>query len=154
MSNNIIQSKAEHVLDEPLLELSKLVSSEEILAINSPNYLSNIQPWSTGKDKQPKLVLRPRSIDSLSKIVTFLSDTNLDYAVRTSGFGSASASDVLISLSALDDFEFDLEGEYVLLGAGSTWKAYYDKMAEVAPEWSGMCPMILDALLIFLSRCG
>lgn len=54
-----------------------------------------------------------------------------------SGAGSSSAKDVLISTRALTDFEFDRESEVVIIGAGCLWSEYYDKMQNVAPEYSG-----------------
>lgn len=126
------------VLEGDLLELSQLVDPTEILAVGSESYVDNTQTWDTARDKKPKLVLRPRSIASLSGIVAYLSTKDLDYKVRGHGFGSASATDVLISMSAFDDFEFNKEEEYVILGAGGKWKGYYDRMEEVAPGWTSM----------------
>lgn len=126
----------EQLLDGELLELSQLVEQSEILQISSPDYLENTQTWSVSKDKKPRLVLRPISIESLSRIVTYLSHKDLDYRVRSQGYGSSSATDVLISLSAFNDFEFNREDESVLLGSGGNWEGYYERMHAVAPDWT------------------
>lgn len=127
---------AKDVLEGDLLELSTLVNSGEVLNVSSPDYLSNTQPWSIYKDQKPRLVLRPTSLASLSGIVSFLADKDLDFRVRSKGYGSSSASDVLISLSAFDSFEFNREEEHVILGAGGSWNGYYENMQAVAPDWT------------------
>lgn len=131
---------AQQVLSGDLLELVQLVDSSEVIAATSADYVSNTQGWSTSRDKKPRLVLRPKSVASLSGIVAFLSKRDLDYKVRSQGFGSASATDVLISLSAFDDFEFNKDEEYVMLGAGGSWAGYYDRMEAVAPDWTSLLP--------------
>lgn len=140
-------SKSKSTLTGKLLELSELVDPSEILTAADANYIANTQPWSTGQDKDPRLVLRPANVESLSKIVQFLSETDLDYQVRSQGYGSASARDVLISLSAFNNFEFNKEGEYVLLGSGSTWRHYYDHMQAVAPDWTSKPLTIIPSLV-------
>ena len=69
--------------------------------------------------------------------------------MRSQGFGSGSAKDVLISMTAFDGFEFDRENEVVIVGAGQTWEEYYKKMEEVAPEYNG----IFIAPKTFESNC-
>ena len=135
-----VSEASQFELKGQLLELSQLVDPAEVLTSSSPNYISNTQTWSTAKDKKPRLVLRPTTIESLSKIISYLQNTNLNYAVRSQGFGSASAKDVLISLSAFNDFEFNKEEEFVILGAGGNWRGYYDRMEAVAPDWTSMQP--------------
>lgn len=87
---------------------------------------------------KPRLTIRPATIDSLSKVIAYISKTTLDFAVRSQGYGSASAKDVLISLTAFDEFAFDRENEIVTLGAGQPWGEYYRKMETVAPDYSGL----------------
>lgn len=119
-----------------LLGLSKIVDSSEIIAATSAEYADNAEPWSAAKDKHPRLVLRPNTVESLSKMVTYLANTELDYKVRSCGFGSSSATDVLISLSAFDDFEFNQEEKYVILGTGNHWRSYYERMDKVVKDWA------------------
>lgn len=122
-----------------LLKLCHLVESSEIIAAKSPEYINNTEPWSSVKDKHPRLVLRPKTLNSLSQVVKFLSTTTLEYKVRSGGYGSSSATDVLISLSSFDDFESNEDEKYVILGAGGSWRSYYQRMEKVAPSWMGTC---------------
>lgn len=116
--------------------LSFLTPSE---AINpaSPLYARESQVWSAQKNKHPKLVARPQTIETLSKLLRALNDSDLDFNVRSGGCGSASASDVLISMSAFDGFEFDREKEVVTVGAGQVWRDVDRKVEEQAPGYSG-----------------
>lgn len=127
---------AHNEFEGELLEVSKLVDPSEIIAASSAEYADNVEPWSAAKNKNPRLVLRPTTEESLSKIVAYLATTNLDYNVRSRGFGSSSATDVLISLSAFDDFEFNQEEKYVILGTGSSWRSYYERMDKATSDWT------------------
>lgn len=51
--------------------------------------------------------------------------------------GSSSASDVLISLSAFDKFEYNAEDQTVVIGAGQTWGEVDRKVEENAPGHAG-----------------
>lgn len=66
-------------------------------------------------------------------------------AIRSSGYGSASARDVLISMAAFDEFDFDRDSEVLTLGAGLLWRNYYEKMEQVAPEYHGECVRMSQA---------
>ena len=117
--------------------LKSLLEPSEIISPNASNYAAESLPFATNKDRNPLLVIRPKSVESLSKAVAYLANSSLDFKVRSQGFGSASAKDVVISLTAFDQFEFDRENETLLLGAGQSWTDYYKKMEENAPEYSG-----------------
>jgi len=123
--------------DGELVHLKSLLSESEVISPSSALYKSETSTWAAQKNLHPHLVVRPSSIESLAKVLAFLSTTNLDMAIRSSGFGSASAKDVLISMAAFDDFEFDKEDEVVTLGAGQLWRDYYAKMERVAPDYHG-----------------
>lgn len=118
-------------------KLQSLVDADEILLPNSPLYARESRTWAVNRNQQPKVLIRPKSIDSLSKTLAYLSTTNLKFAVRSQGFGSASAKDVIISMTAFDEFHFDKENMSVTLGAGQPWRDYYTKMEEAAPEYTG-----------------
>lgn len=133
-----VAEAAHQLLEGDLLELSKLVDPTEILAASSAEYIDNVETWSAAKNKRPRLVLRPKTIGSLSKTIAFLAATNLDYNVRSRGFGSSSATDVLISLSAFDDFEYNENDKYVILGTGASWRSYYERMDKVTKDWTSM----------------
>ncbi|KIW87500.1 uncharacterized protein Z519_11823 [Cladophialophora bantiana CBS 173.52] len=55
-------------------------------------------------------------------------------AVLSSGYGSVSARDVVISMEFFDEFDSDNENGILTLGAGQLWRDYYDKMEREAPD--------------------
>ena len=120
-----------------LLHIKSLLHPEEIIEPSSPSYRSESLPWAAQKDLHPRLVVRPTTLQSLSAVLAHLSKTPLEFGVRSQGFGSSSAKDVLISMTAFDGFEFDRENEVVTVGAGQTWEEYYKKMEKAAPEYNG-----------------
>lgn len=124
---------------DALAHLKLLVDLEEIIEPSSPSYRAESLTWAAQKNLQPRLVIRPKSLKSLSDTLAYLSTTPLDFAVRSQGFGSSSAKDVLISMTAFDEFKFDRENEVVVVGAGQTWEDYYKKMEAVAPDYAGIC---------------
>lgn len=123
-------------VSKEISELTQLIDPSEIIPKKSPSYISNAQPFSVEKDKHPRLVVRPATVESLARLVANLNKTNLEYTVRSQGFGSASASDVLISLLAFDDFQFNEKDESLILGAGQSWSTYYERMQKTAPDWT------------------
>lgn len=123
---------------DPLVQMKNLLHPEEIIEPSSPSYRSESLTWAAQKYRHPRLVVRPTTLKSLSNTLAYLSTTPLEFGVRSQGFGSGSAKDVLISMTAFDGFEFDRENEVVIVGAGQTWEEYYKKMEEVAPEYNGI----------------
>ena len=123
---------------DPLLHLKTLLSASDIIEPSSSSYRTESLPWAAQKDLHPRLVVRPTTLESLSITLTYLSQTTLDFAIRSQGFGSSSAKDVLISMTAFDGFEFDRENEVLTVGAGQTWEDYYKKMEKVAPDYAGV----------------
>jgi FAD/FMN-containing dehydrogenase len=103
------------------------------------------------KNRNPKLVLRPKSIGALQRMLTYLCESSdLDFAVRSGGIGSSSAEDVVLSINAFDSFEFDDETKVATIGAGQTWGDVDRKMEEAAPGYAGLlcptqCPTSLSA---------
>ena len=122
---------------DPLFYPRALLDANEIIEPSSPSYRTESLTWAAQKDLHPRLVVRPRTLSSLVKTIVFLSQTRLDFAVRSQGFGSSSAKDVLISMTGFDSFHFDRDNEVVTIGAGQTWEEYYKKMENVAPEYAG-----------------
>lgn len=123
-----------------LAQLTSLVDSSEIIAPDSPDYKDNTEVWSHLHFRHPRLVVRPSSLKSLSTAIAFLGKTNLDFKVRSQGFGNGSASDVVVSLRAFDQFEWDEKNKIVTLGPGAPWGKYYDEMMKVAPDYSSLLP--------------
>lgn len=108
----------------------------------SLSYRSESLTWAVQKDLRPRLVVRPTTLESLSNVLAYLSKTPLDFGVRSQGFGSSSAKDVLISMTGFDGFDFDRENEIVTIGAGQSWEAYYKKMEAVAPDYAGILAIL------------
>ena len=123
---------------DPLFDLKALLNANEIVEPSSQSYRTESLTWAAQKNLRPRLVVRPRTLSSLAKTLAFLSQSRLDFGVRSQGFGSSSAKDVLISMTAFESFHFDQDNEVVTVGAGQTWEEYYKKMEIVAPEYAGM----------------
>ena len=117
--------------------LKSLLAADEVLEPGSAEYVTESTPWASQHNKHPAIVIRPKTVESLSLALSYLNTTRLDFDVRSQGYGSASAKDVLISTSAFDQFDLDLDARVLTLGAGQRWQDYYDKMDEFAPEWTG-----------------
>ncbi len=116
--------------------LRSILSPEEIILPSSDRYRAESLPWAAQKDQKPALVIRPVTVDSLSKALGYLSKTDLDLGIRSQGVGSASAKDVLISMTAFNGVEFDRQNEVVTVGAGQSWGEYYEKMDKIAPDYA------------------
>ncbi|KAL9079663.1 MAG: hypothetical protein Q9159_007709 [Coniocarpon cinnabarinum] len=92
-------------------------------------YQENTVPWSLSYDASPALLLIPDSISQLQTAIRNLYATSLDFTVRGRGCGSASAKDVLISLSAPAFQNISLvsatesEGPVIDVAAGCDWSA-------------------------------
>ncbi|KAL4880158.1 FAD-binding domain-containing protein [Aspergillus karnatakaensis] len=115
--------------------LQSILQPTEILNPDSPDYHSSSQTWAFQKQHKPRLILRPQTVESLSKAISYLYTTDLDFAIYSHGFMSTSAKDVLVNASAFEDFHFDRESETVTIGAGQTWSDVYRKLEAVAPEY-------------------
>ena len=125
--------------EDHLLHVKSLLDEHEIIEPSSKDsYRRESLPWAAQKDLHPRLVVRPTTLESLRIVLAYLAQSPLDFAVRSQGFGSSSAKDVLISMTAFDGFHFDREKEFVIVGAGQTWKEYYTKMEQVAPDYNGI----------------
>lgn len=114
-----------------------VLAPDEIIEPSSPQYAKESQVWSAHKNLNPQLVARPQSVESLSKLLKALNETDIEFNVRCGGCGSASTHGVLISMSAFDDFSFNKDEEYVIVGAGQLWRHVDAKVEEQAPGYSG-----------------
>lgn len=132
---------------DPLTHLRTLVPDSAYILPSSSSYASESEVWSVHRQEHPRLVLRPTDVETLSAVVRYLSTTDLDYNVRSRGYGSASARDVLISMTAFDGFEYDGTKEVVTLGAGANWGSLYKRLEEVAPKKMSMFPPLFILLL-------
>jgi FAD/FMN-containing dehydrogenase len=122
-------------LSPPIQEIADLLSLEEVVTSSSPSYLQLTRTWAAQKNLEPHLVVQPKDLNSLSRLVALLGKSELDFAVRSAGFGSASAKDILVSMSAFGSFEFDRQNEVITIGAGQTFAEVDAKMGQFA---SGM----------------
>lgn len=122
--------------DSELQSLIALLPKSEVLTPGDEAYENESKTWSSGRNLHPKIVVRPQTTKTLSDVLKFLGNSSLDFNIRNSGAGNASAKDVLISTRAFTDFEFDRENEIVTIGAGNIWSEYYKKMKEVTTEYS------------------
>ncbi|KAJ0417906.1 FAD binding domain-containing protein [Aspergillus carlsbadensis] len=126
---------AESEIETQLHALRSLLQSNEILTPDSPGYSSHSQTWAVQKQLAPRLVVKPTSVETLSKVIAHLYSTTLDFAIYGHGCMSTSAKDVLVNTSAFNDFHFDPHSESVTVGAGQTWADVYRKMEEEAPGY-------------------
>jgi len=124
-------------LEAELSALQLLLRPDEIITPDSADYQPSIQTWASQKQLNPRLVVRPTSVESLSKVVAYLYSTDLEIAIYGHGFMSSSSKDALINTTALNDFHFDKHSELLTIGAGQTWEEVFRKLGEVAPDYGG-----------------
>jgi|SRR5882757_6223103 cysteine desulfurase len=120
-----------------LSAMRETFAADEIIEQSSPSYSKETKVWSFQKNQNPHLVLRPKSLRSLQKAVEYLCSSTLDFGVRSGGVGSSSGKDVVLSMTAFNDFNFDPDSETVVLGAGQTWGDVDRKMEEISPGHVG-----------------
>jgi FAD/FMN-containing dehydrogenase len=121
-----------------LADVLALVSQDEIVTPDSPTYKEVSKTWALQANKQPKLVIIPKTLETLSKVISFINQTDLDIGIRCTGIGSATAKDVLISLAAFKEFSFDREKETITFGAGHNWGEIDKKVEEQAPGYASV----------------
>src|SRR5699024_8588534 len=93
--------------DTDFTALRSLLSADEIITPESPEYSESSKTWASQKQCHPRLVVRPTSVESLSKTIAHLYSTKLDFAIYGHGFMSVSAKDVLVNISCFDEFHLD-----------------------------------------------
>ena len=101
--------------------LRSLLPASEVIERDAPGYKEQAAPWSVWADQRPPLVLQPTTLESMSKVVKYLYDSDLEFAVRNTGTGSVSAKDVILSTHGFKNFEFDKASETVTMGSGFCW---------------------------------
>lgn len=111
----------------------------------SPQYEEHTKPWSTAADRHPMLVVVPKNLTTLQKVVKALSGSILDFAIRGTGTGSSSAYDAVVSMQGFKSFEFNPVTEIATVGAGLTW-GEVDKLVDIhAPGYGAVgarCPWV------------
>ena len=125
---------------DQLTHLTTLLPSTEIFHRDKPsdseNYTANSAPWSIWSDKHPALVLQPTDLKTLATVVRTLYDGTLDFAIRNTGTGSASAEDVILSMQGFKSFSFSKEDGVVTIGSGFSWGEVDEKMESRAPGYA------------------
>lgn len=118
-------------------EIEHILSSDEIIDQSSLKYTDESKVWSFQKNFHPQLVLRPETLESLQRTIEYLYNSTIDFAVRSGGVGSSSSEDIIISMTAFDEFKLDLDSETAIIGAGQTWAEVDRKMEEAAAGYVG-----------------
>ncbi|KAK3670285.1 hypothetical protein LTR78_009839 [Recurvomyces mirabilis] len=111
-------------------ELRALLLTSEVFEPGQQEYKTQSLPWSRHAEQNPKLVVQPTTLERLQEVVKFLYISDLDFAIRNTGTGSVSASDVLVSMHGFKSFAFDEASESIIVGAGLDW-GEVDKLMEI-----------------------
>ena len=123
-------------MSSQLEELRALFPASEIFEQGDPKYHEQSQPWSKYAELHPKLVIQPTTLDDIQKVVRFLYESDLDFAVRNTGTGSVSARDVILSTHGFKSFAFDRDAETVTIGSGFDWGEVDALMEEKAEGYT------------------
>lgn len=118
--------------------IKSILNADEIILPSSPAYAKETLVWSAHKHQRPQLVARPASVESLSRLLIALNDTDLEFAIRCGGCGNSSSKDVVITLSAFAGFKFISASETVIIGAGQVWEEVDRKLEEAAPGYASV----------------
>ena len=118
------------------------LEADEILRPGTRQYDSESSTWAVQRDLKPKIVARPKTVESLARLVAKLNETSLDFAMRSGGYGNASAKDVLISMAAFNSFESDMTAgkETVTIGTGQAWIDVDTKIDKHCPGYATISP--------------
>ncbi|KAK5050822.1 hypothetical protein LTR84_003381 [Exophiala bonariae] len=116
-----------------------LLTPQEIILPSSADYKLASRTWAAQANLQPSVVVQPRDLQTLGKTIAYLANsTTLDFRIRCSGVGNASAQDVLVSLAAFKSFSFDAANETITFGAGHTWGEIDRKVETEAPGYASV----------------
>lgn len=119
-------------------QIRSLLSPDEIVTPTSPDYEEQSKTWAIQANKNPGLVAVPKTVGTLSRIVSIANGASIDIGIRCTGIGNSSAKDVLISLSAFKSFSFNPDEETITFGAGHNWGEIDDKVEEHAPGYAAV----------------
>lgn len=120
-------------------DFEAFLSPSELILPDSALYKEETKTWAAQRNLHPQILVRPQSVEQLARVLAYLNDSDLDFAVRSGGVGSSSAKDVLISMTAFNGFEFDAEKEAITIGAGQTWAEADLELEKYAPGYAGEC---------------
>ncbi|KAF2773368.1 FAD-binding domain-containing protein [Teratosphaeria nubilosa] len=117
-------------------ELRSMLPRGEVFNPDQPEYKLQSQPWSNYAELHPKMVMQPTTLTGLQKVVKYLYDSDLDFAIRNTGTGSVSAQDVIISMHGFKMFDFDQAAGTVVLGGGLDWGEADRLMDSRTPDYA------------------
>jgi len=137
--------------------LESCLEPSELVQPGSQVYAEETKTWAAQGNLKPNVLVRPQSVQQLARVLAYLHDTELDFAIRSGGVGSSSAKDVLISLAAFNAFEYDPKAETITIGAGQTWGEVDQKLEKAAPGHAGkegICAFRSSSLMINSIKCS
>ncbi|KAF4628595.1 hypothetical protein G7Y89_g9555 [Cudoniella acicularis] len=117
-------------------KIRRLLAPDEIITPESDSFATWATCWAANLDRHPSLVLQPKSLPALQRIVKFLYESSLDFAIHSTGTGSSSARDIILSMAHFNEVCFNAEQETVILGAGQKWENVYRKLEQQAPGYA------------------
>lgn len=83
-------------------------------------------------------MLRPKSLETLQLLLPYIYNAPaIDFAIRSGGVGNASARDIVLSMTAFDEVDFDPETDIITVGAGLLWGEVEKKMEIIANGYAG-----------------
>ena len=125
------------VSSQQLERIKEILLPHEIIDQGSSAYYESSKVYSLGKYQNPTIVLKTGRIEALQKLVPYLYNEDLEFAVRSQGFGNSSAADVLLNMSTFCDVDFDPRNHTLIVGAGQSWDNVYEKLETGAPGYAG-----------------
>ena len=121
------------ISQEHVQTLQDIVSSTNILQPGSPNYTKNSIPWSLTYETRTATIVIPESETQLARLVKYLYGTELDFAIRSTGCGNATAKDVIINMKAFSEIMYNHADQTIEVGAGTVWSDVDRELASQAP---------------------
>lgn len=70
------------VTESEIQILTSLISKSEVITPGDPSYEAESNTWSTSRNLHPKVVVRPATVQSVSRVLKFLGQSSLDFDVR------------------------------------------------------------------------
>ncbi|EEE35631.1 FAD linked oxidase domain protein [Rhodobacteraceae bacterium KLH11] len=149
MKQNFLNSDA-------LSELSNEISGEVLRSVSRDpqerrRYVQAREVFNGAVDAQPAIIVLCKSTQDVTKAIQFVKREGLNFSIRSGGHHAYGASlmdqGVVIDLSHMTDFSYDVENKTATLQPGCTWTSVneetYKKHSLVLTH--GECPSVLLA---------
>ncbi|KAF2169421.1 hypothetical protein M409DRAFT_65090 [Zasmidium cellare ATCC 36951] len=108
------------ITNDEIEELRQLCPN--LYSRNDAVFPDKAAPWSIWADRNPQFANEPQDIETMQAVVKYLySHKSIDFCVRNTGTGGASATDIVLSMHGFKELEFFPEDETVVAGAGLSW---------------------------------